>query len=66
MVSPDIMVPAYGHHLTGFVFDSIAEFVDAVAGRGPVLATGAEGVQVTAVLCAAIESIESGQPVDVG
>lgn len=62
---PDVMVPAYGNHMTGFVLDSIADFVDAVAGRGPVLATGAEGVQVTAVLCAALESIETGRPIDV-
>ncbi|HEY4224735.1 MAG TPA: Gfo/Idh/MocA family oxidoreductase [Pseudolysinimonas sp.] len=62
---PDVMVPAYGTHLTGFVFDSIADFVDAVAGRGPVLATGEEGAQVTAVLVAAIESIDTGKTIDV-
>lgn len=62
---PDVMAPPYGPHLTGFIMDAITEFVDAVVGRRPVLATGEEGVQVTAVLCAVLESIESGHPVDV-
>lgn len=62
---PDMMAPPYGPHLTGFIMDGITHFVDAVAGRRPVLATGAEGVQVTAVLCAALESIETGRPVPV-
>ena len=62
---PDMMAPPYGPHLTGFIMDGITFFVDAVAGRRPVLATGDEGVQVTAVLCAVLESIESGRKVDV-
>lgn len=62
---PDVMAPPYGEHLTGFIMDAISEFVDAVAGRRPVLATGEEGVQVTAVLCAVLESIERGRPVEV-
>lgn len=62
---PDVLAPPYGPHLTGFILESITQFVDAVAGRGPVLATGEEGLQVTAVLCAIIESIESGGPIDV-
>lgn len=62
---PDLMAPPTGAHLTGFIMDAITYFVDAVAGRRPVLATGAEGVQVTAVLCAALESIESSRTVRV-
>lgn len=62
---PDVMAPPYGPHLTGFIMDGITHFVDAVAGQRPVLATGEEGVQVTAVLCAALESIETGRPVPV-
>lgn len=62
---PDVMALPYGHHLTGFVMDSICEFVDAVAGRRPVLATGEEGIQVTQVLCAVLESIETGAPVQI-
>lgn len=62
---PDVMAPPYGEHLTGFIMDSISEFVDAVAGRRPVLATGAEGIQVTAVLCGVLESIRTGEPVEI-
>jgi predicted dehydrogenase len=62
---PDVMAPPYGPHLTGFIMEGITQFVDAAAGRGPVLATGEEGVQVTAVLCAALESIETGRPVSI-
>jgi predicted dehydrogenase len=62
---PDMLAVPYGPRLTGFVMDAIAQFVDAVTDGGPVLATGEEGLQVTAVLCAIIESIESGAPVDV-
>jgi predicted dehydrogenase len=51
--------------LTGFVLDALAQFVDAVNGDGPVLATGEEGLQVTAVLCAILESIEKGETVQV-
>lgn len=63
---PAVLVPPYGPRLTGFVLDAIAQFVDAVHGRGDVLATGEEGLQVTAVLCAILDSIESGRPVEVG
>jgi len=62
---PDVMAPPYGEHLTGFIMDSISDFVDAVAGRRPVLATGEEGIQVTAALCAVLESIETGRPVEI-
>ena len=63
MQYPAVLVPPYGPRLTGFVLDAIAQFVDAVHGRGDVLATGEEGLQVTAVLCGILESIESGTPV---
>lgn len=62
---PAVLVPPYGPRLTGFVLDAIAQFVDAAHGRGEVLATGQEGLQVTAVLCAILDSIESGEPVRV-
>lgn len=65
IAQPDLLAMPYGPHLTGFVLDSIARFVDAVADRSPVLATGDEGLQVTAVLCAILESIETGAPVSV-
>ena len=62
---PGVLPMPSSPRLTGFVLDAIAQFVDAVNGDGPVLATGEEGLQVTAVLCAILESIESGQPVAV-
>jgi predicted dehydrogenase len=62
---PPVLVLPYGPRLTGFVLDAIAQFVDAVHGRGSVLATGEEGLQVTAVLRAILVSIESGEPVRV-
>lgn len=65
MEYPAVLVPPYSPRLTGFVLDALAQFVDAVHGRGEVLATGEEGMQVTAVLCAILESIDSGVPVQV-
>jgi predicted dehydrogenase len=62
---PPVLPMPSSPRLTGFVLDAIAQFVDAVNGDGPVLATGEEGLQVTAVLCAILESIESGRPVEV-
>jgi predicted dehydrogenase len=62
---PAVLVPPYGPRLTGFVLDAIAQFVDAAHGRGDVLATGEEGLQVTAVLSAILDSIRSGEPVTV-
>lgn len=62
---PAVLVPPYGPRLTGFVLEAIAQFVDAVHGRDEVLATGEEGLQVTAVLRAILDSIESGEPRDV-
>lgn len=59
---PSVLTMPRSPRLTGFVLDAIAQFVDAAHGRGPVLATGEEGLQVTAVLCAILESIESGAP----
>jgi len=60
---PDVLAPPVGDHLTGFVLDSIAYFVDAVTHGAPVLATGEDGVAVTRAICAIIESARSGRPV---
>lgn len=62
---PDLLAPPTGAHLTGFVLDSIAYFVDAVTAGAPVLAAGADGIAATRAICAIIESAKSGQPVDV-
>jgi predicted dehydrogenase len=61
---PDLLAPPVGEHLTGFVLDSIAYFVDAVTRGDPVVATGEEGVAVTRLLCAIEESAAAGQPVE--
>ena len=65
MEYPPVLVLPYGPRLTGFVLDAIAQFVDAANGHGEVLATGEEGLQVTAVLEAILASIKSGEPVRV-
>jgi predicted dehydrogenase len=60
---PDVFAPPTGPHLTGFVLDSIARFVDAVIDDAPLLATGADGVANTRAISAIIESARTGQPV---
>jgi predicted dehydrogenase len=61
---PDLFAPPTGEHLTGFVLDSIAYFVDAVVKSTPVLATGEDGIATTRIICAIIESAQKGMPVD--
>jgi predicted dehydrogenase len=61
---PDLLAPPTGSHLTGFVLDSIAYFVDAVVHDTPVLATGQDGIAVTRLICAILESIETRAPVE--
>ncbi|BCX02309.1 MAG: dehydrogenase [Candidatus Roseilinea sp.] len=61
---PDVLAPPTGEHLTGFVLDSIAYFVDAVTRGTPVLATGEDGVAVTRAICAIIASAKTGAPVN--
>ncbi|MCS6846091.1 MAG: Gfo/Idh/MocA family oxidoreductase [Anaerolineae bacterium] len=61
---PDVLAPPTGEHLTGFVLDSIAYFVDAVTRGAPVLATGEDGVAATRAICAIIASAQAGAPVN--
>jgi predicted dehydrogenase len=61
---PDVLAPPTGGHLTGFVLDSIAYFVDAVVRDTPVLATGQDGIAVTRLICAILQSIETRGPVE--
>lgn len=61
---PDVLAPPTGIHLTGFVLDSIAYFVDAVTQGAPVLAGGADGIAVTRAICAIIASAQARMPVD--
>jgi predicted dehydrogenase len=46
------------------VLDSIVHFVDCVTSGAAPIATGADGVAVTRILCAIEESAQSGQPVE--
>jgi predicted dehydrogenase len=62
-VFPDLLASPTGAHLTGFVLDSIAYFVDAIVHDAPVLATGEDGVATTRIICAILESAAQGQPV---
>jgi predicted dehydrogenase len=61
---PDLLAPPTGEHLTGFVLDSIAYFVDMLTQGAPPLATGADGIAVTRILCAIEESARHGMPVE--
>lgn len=61
---PDLLAPPTGPHLTGFVLDSIVHFIDTVTTGAPPIATGADGIAVTRILCAIEASAASGQPVE--
>ena len=56
----DLLAPPFGPHLTGFILDAVAHFVDAVTLGRPVLATGREGLANTRVIAAMIEVANSG------
>ncbi|KRA95577.1 hypothetical protein ASD83_18165 [Devosia sp. Root685] len=60
---PDMLVPPFGPHLTGFVLDAVVHFVEAVLFDKPVLATGEEGLANTKIISALIEAARLGQPV---
>jgi predicted dehydrogenase len=63
---PDMLVPPFGPHLTGFVLDSVVHFIEAVCEGKPVLATGREGLENTRLIAAMIEAANSGVAVAVG
>lgn len=60
---PDVLAPPTGVHLTGFVLDSIAYFVDMVTRDAPALATGEDGIATTRIICAVLESAATRQPI---
>lgn len=60
---PDMLVPPFGPHLTGFVLDAVVHFIEAVTQGKPVLATGREGLANTRIIAAMIEAANSGQSV---
>jgi predicted dehydrogenase len=62
---PDMLVPPFGPHLTGFVLDSIVHFIEAVTAGKPVLATGREGLANTRIIAAMIDAANTGKSVTV-
>lgn len=62
-IFPDMLVPPFGPHLTGFVLDAVVHFVEAVVHDKPVLATGEEGLENTRIISALIEAAKLGQPI---
>jgi predicted dehydrogenase len=61
---PDLMAPPTGDHLTGFVLDSIAYFIDSITLDAPIRATGEDGIATTKIICAILDSVEKGEPVE--
>jgi predicted dehydrogenase len=60
---PDMLVPPFGPHLTGFVLDAVVHFVAAVTEGKPVLATGEDGLANTRVIAAMVEAANAGKAV---
>ncbi|MEM7033972.1 MAG: Gfo/Idh/MocA family oxidoreductase [Chloroflexota bacterium] len=56
--------PTSNFRVGGFIQESIAQFVDAIVHDSPVLASSADGLAVTRILSAIVESAQTGQPVD--
>lgn len=62
---PDQLVPPVGEHLTGFVLDAVAYFVDAVVAGKPVLAGPREGLANTRIIHAILDSAARRLPVEI-
>ena len=61
---PDALVmPTVFGQVKGFAVESIKHFADCIVGGQSPLVTGEDGLAVTRIICAALESAESGQPV---
>jgi predicted dehydrogenase len=60
---PDMLVPPFGPHMTGFVLDAVAHFIEAVVEDKPVLATVREGLANTRVIAAIAEAANCGRAV---
>ncbi len=63
---PDMLVPPFGPHLTGFVLDGVVHFIEAVVRGKPVLATLREGLANTRIIAAIAEAANSGAAVSLG
>jgi hypothetical protein len=60
---PDVLVPPFGPHLTGFVLDAIVHFIEAVTEGKPVLANGPEGLDNVRIIAAMNEAANLGRAV---
>lgn len=59
----DMVVPPFGPHLTGFVLDAVAHFVESVVNGKELLATGEDGLNNTRIISAMLDAADSGQRV---
>lgn len=63
---PDVFVmPTIYGEQKGFAADSIRHFIDCVVNDREPMVTGQDGLAVTKAICAAEESIRTGQPVEI-
>lgn len=58
---PDLLVPPFGPHLTGFVLDAVVHFIEAVAEGKPVLATVQDGLANTRAIAAIAAAANTGR-----
>lgn len=59
------VTPSGADRIGGFVYESIARFVDAVLTDAPLLATAEDGLRATRILAAIEESARTRQPVEI-
>lgn len=65
VVFPDVLgLPAVFGHQKGFAVESIRYFADCIINDWEPTPTGEDGLRNTAVICAALESVETGRPVE--
>jgi len=60
---PDMLVPPFGPHMTGFVLDAVAHFIESVVDGKPVLATLREGLANTRTIAAIAAAANCGHAV---
>jgi predicted dehydrogenase len=60
----DMVVPPFGPHLTGFVLDAVAHFVESVVNGKPLLADGEDGLKNTRIISAMLEAADTGRRVE--
>ena len=57
---PDMVVPPFGPHLTGFVLDAVAHFIETVVNGKELLATGQDGLNNTRIISAMLDAADKG------